>query len=240
MLSVVPVLMLALTAAAIVLAGNHVLLGRLQAEIAARVPAGLAGTVDDAIRGAIAARATVGVLGLVIALYSGVGWMRHLRDALTEQWGLAKPKLPVVSTAVKDLVALAGLGIGIAVSFALTAVGGALLSHGIGSGWSRGLSLVGTGLLAVAVNWLLFIWVIARLPRHPVSARRAMRGALLAAVGLEALKQLASLLLTRTAHSPTGAVFGPMIGLLLFADLAARVLLFATAWTVTAGPRPPA
>ena len=35
-------------------------------------------------------------------------------------------------------------------------------------------------------------------------------------------------------RSPTGAAFGPIIGVLVFANLVARFLLFITAWTATA------
>lgn len=52
--------------------------------------------------------------------------MTHLRNALTEQWGLARPKLPLVSTALKDMLALVGLGLALMVSFAITATSGAL------------------------------------------------------------------------------------------------------------------
>jgi len=36
------------------------------------------------------------------------------------------------------------------------------------------------------------------------------------------------------SHSPTGAVFGSIIGLLVFANLVSRFLLMVTAWTATA------
>jgi membrane protein len=48
------------------------------------------------------------------------------------------------------------------------------------------------------------------------------------------LKQLATVLLKSATHSPTGAVFGSVIGLLVFANLVSRFLLLATAWTATA------
>lgn len=124
-LSVVPVLMVGFACAAVVLAGDHAMLVRLQTEIGTRVPGSLGDVINNLVREAVEARGTVGVIGLVIAVYSGVGWMTHLRGAVTEQWGLTWPKLPVVSTALKDLLALAGLGLALVVSFAVTAVVGA-------------------------------------------------------------------------------------------------------------------
>ncbi|HEX9336258.1 MAG TPA: inner membrane protein YhjD, partial [Pseudonocardiaceae bacterium] len=53
-------------------------------------------------------------------------------------------------------------------------------------------------------------------------------------IGFEVLKQAATVLLKSAAHSPTGAVFGSIIGLLVFANLVSRFLLMVTAWTATA------
>jgi membrane protein len=35
-------------------------------------------------------------------------------------------------------------------------------------------------------------------------------------------------------HGPAGATFGPILGLLVFAYISARLVLFATAWAATA------
>jgi membrane protein len=39
-------------------------------------------------------------------------------------------------------------------------------------------------------------------------------------------------------HSPAGATFGPVLGLMVFAYVTARLLLFATAWAATTNPAP--
>jgi membrane protein len=64
--------------------------------------------------------------------------------------------------------------------------------------------------------------------------RSAVRGAIAAAVGFEILKQVFTIYLASVLDSPSGQLFGPIIGLLLFANLVARFLLFITAWTATA------
>ena len=55
-----------------------------------------------------------------------------------------------------------------------------------------------------------------------------------AAIGFEILKQVATILLKSATSSPTATVFGPVIGLLVFANLVSRFLLYITAWTATA------
>ncbi len=238
-LSLIPILMVAFAIAGIVLAGNANLLQELQDSITKSVPGELGDTLNQVVDAAIAARATVGIVGLVIALYSGIGWMSNLRDALTAQWGQEKGKLPLIRTTLSDFASLIGLGVALIVSFAITVAGsgvGAYLLKLAGldrTGWAEALLVVLTVVLSLVANWLVFLWVIARLPRERVSLRSAVKGALVAAIGFEILKQLATVLLKSATSSPTGAVFGSVIGLLVFANLVSRFLLMVTAWTAT-------
>ncbi|HJT04977.1 MAG TPA: YhjD/YihY/BrkB family envelope integrity protein, partial [Pseudonocardiaceae bacterium] len=78
--------------------------------------------------------------------------------------------------------------------------------------------------------WLVFLWVIARLPRQPVPLRRAIRAAWVGAIGFEILKQAFAVYLDSVTASPTGKLFGPVIGLMVFAYFVSRFLLFLTAW----------
>jgi membrane protein len=239
-LSLVPLLMVGFSVAGFVLAGNDVAMRQLREGIVNSAPEGLGGLFTSIVQAALDSRAGAGILGLLLALYSGLGWMGNLRDALTVQWGQEKPKLPFLSTKVKDLGALAGLGVALAVSFGLTAVGsglGEFLLELMGledAAWARFLLRLGTIVLALAANVLVFLWVLAWLPRKKVAVRNAVRGAVLAAVGFEVLKQVGGVYLSSVLSSPSGALFGSVIGLLVFANLVARFLLFATAWAATA------
>jgi membrane protein len=87
--------------------------------------------------------------------------------------------------------------------------------------------------LSLVVSWLLFAWIIARLPRASVSLRSSMRAGLLAAVGFEIFKQVASIYLKSVVTGPAGATFGPVLGLMVFAYITARLILFSTAWAAT-------
>jgi membrane protein len=239
-LSLIPILMVAFAVAGVVLAGNAHLLGELQSSITKAMPGALGSSLHDVVDAAVKARGTVGIVGLVIALYSGVGWMSNLRDALTAQWGQERGQLPLVRTMLKDFAALIGLGLALVVSIAITVAGTGMGTYLIrlaglsDNGWAHVLLVVLTVALSLVANWLVFLWVIARLPRERVGARSAVRGALVAAIGFEVLKQAATVLLKSASHSPTGAVFGSIIGLLVFANLVSRFLLLVTAWTATA------
>ncbi len=239
-LSLFPLIMILFAVAGFVLAGNTSLLAEIQRNIIEAAPSGLGETLNDVITEAIEQRGTVGIIGLLAAAYSGLGWMSNLRDALSAMWGHDVPDRPFLRRMLSDLVSLASLGLALAISFGLTAAGSGLstwLLRLVGlndDSWAVFLLRMGTIVLGVAANWLVFLWVLTRLPRQRVGARSAVRGAVFAAVGFEILKQLATIYLGIVGGSPTGALFGPIIGLLLFANLVSRVLLFTTAWTATA------
>ncbi|MEV0678368.1 inner membrane protein YhjD [Actinosynnema sp. NPDC050436] len=239
-LSLVPMLMIGFAVAGFVLASQPDLLDELKGGIAEAVPGALGDTVNKVVNQAIDSKGTVGVFGLLGAAYSGLGWMSNLRDALTAQWGHAKEDLPFLKTAFKDLLALISLGVALVVSFGLTAVGSGF-AHLVlefvgldGVWWAEAVLKVATIVLALAANWLVFLWVLAKLPRKPVGWTSAFKGAAAAAVGFEVLKQVGTIYLSTVTASPAGAAFGPVIGVLVFANLVAQFLLFITAWTATA------
>jgi membrane protein len=235
-LSLVPLLMIAFATVGFVLARNPEMLRQLQAQVATAAPAGLGQTFNDIIEGAIASRRGVGIVGLLGALYTGLGWMSNLREALTAQWDQPPEAKGFLRTKVVDLLALLGLGAALAVSFALTGVGtafGRAVLDALGLGRIPGARLMLTGLAlvaSVAGMWLVFLWVIARLPRQPVRLRRAVRAAGVGALGFEVLKQAFAIYLDTVTASPTGKLFGPVIGLMVFAYFVSRFLLFLTAW----------
>jgi membrane protein len=81
-LSLVPLLMIAFAVAGYVVFFNPSLLDEIREAITAAVPGNLADTINPIIDQAIAQRNTVAGFGLVTALYSGIGWMTKLREAL--------------------------------------------------------------------------------------------------------------------------------------------------------------
>ncbi len=237
-LALVPLLMIAFAIAGFVLASNPELLERLQASIAESVPSRqLSGLVNQIVEEAIQQAGAVGIIGLLVALYSGLGWMTNLREALTAQWGQGITNLPMLKRMGSDLLALVGLGLAMVVSFGISALGGGVGQAlfglvGIEDTLVAGVVLrILTILLSLAASWLVFLWVLARLPRQPVTVRSAVWGALFAAVGFEVLKQVGVLYLNSLSGSPAAAAFGPILGLLVFSYLTSRFVLFVTAWT---------
>jgi membrane protein len=240
-LSLVPILMIGFAVAGFVLQSQPDLLAELRSAIAEAVPdKNLVTQINQSVDTALDSKGTVGIIGLLGAAYSGLGWMSNLRDALTAQWGHDKANLPFFGTLWRDLLALIGLGLAIVLSIGITVAGTSFAEDILGwlgfekVGWALALVKIITIVLSLLANWMVFLWVLAGLPRKAVGWHSALRGAFAAAIGFEVLKLAATVFLSFVTRSPTSAAFGSVIGVLVFANLVAQFLLFITAWTATA------
>ena len=236
-----PLLMVGFAVAGYTLKRHPQYLDTIDVNIRSAVPGDLGEQLIDLVTSAIDARASVGAIGLATALWAGLGWMWHLREALSEMWLQPVDPAGYVRTKLSDLIAMLGTFLVIMVTVALSALGQAgpmnavlrllhIPDFSIFDEIFRGVSV----LVALLVSWLLFTWMIARLPRLPGSFVTSMRAGLMAAVGFELFKQLGSIYLQTVVRSPAGATFGPVLGLMVFAFVTWSLLLFATAWAATA------
>jgi membrane protein len=237
-----PLLMVGFAIAGFVLASHPDLLAEITEKIKSTVSGDLGRQLVELMDSAIASRTSVGIIGLATAAWAGLGWMANLREALSQMWGLMRhdPK-NFVRTKLSDLIAIVGLFTAIVVTVALTALSSSGLMKQVVRwlglqdlpGMSLALRLAST-VISLLVSWLLFTWMIARLPREPLTFRSAARAGLLVAVAFEIFKLVASIYLKSVVTGPAGATFGPVLGLMVFAYITARMILFATAWAATA------
>ena len=223
-----PVLMVGFAVVGFVLASRPDRLAEIDSWVKAAVPGEFGEQIISLMDAAIDSRTSVGVIGLATALYVGLLWMQRLRAALSQMWGQRFPPPGFLNTKVSDVIAL------------VAAFLASLLTIGFGVLATSALRLAGSvrlGSLVVSilVAWLLFTVMIARLPHDPVPLRRCAGAGLLAAIGFEGFKQVGSIYLQAVLHSPAGAVFGPVLGLMVFAYMTARLVLFATAWAAEGG-----
>ena len=222
-----PLLMVGFAVVGFMLASRPALLSEIDDRVKATITGDFAQQLLSLMDAAIASRTSVGLIGLGTALWAGLTWMSHLRGALSQIWDPdAVNTRDFLSAKMSDLSSLVSTFLAILATFGLTwlAAGPLRLAGAI-----RGASLV----MSILVAWLLFTWMIARLPREPVPMRQAAEAGLLAAVLFEAFKQLGSVYLRVVMHGPAGTTFGPVFGLMVFAYVTARLILFATAWAAT-------
>ncbi|NLG45816.1 YhjD/YihY/BrkB family envelope integrity protein, partial [Gordonia sp. (in: high G+C Gram-positive bacteria)] len=139
---------------------------------------------------------------------------------------------------VYDLGMFVGLGLVFLVTIALSVasagpVGPAVMDFvGIPeNAVTLALLRVVTTIVSVVATWVLFLMVLAGLPRCKIPVRAIVWPALGTAVIFEILKSVSGLYLQSVLGSPAGAAFGPILGLLVFAYLASRIVLYAAAWS---------
>lgn len=235
-----PLLMVGFAAGGFLLASQPDLMSEIEERIRDAVSGDLGQQLITLMNSAIDSRGTVGVIGLATAAWAGLGWMANLRAALTQMWEQHPTESNFVRSKLSDLVALISAFLAMVITIALTALGDPALMRKVlqwlgirdivaSVGGLRVLSI----LVSVGISWMLFTWIISRLPREAVPFRSAMRAGLLAAVGFEIFKQVASIYLQSVLNGPAGATFGPVLGLMVFAYVTARLILFATAWAAT-------
>jgi membrane protein len=241
-----PVLMVGFAAGGFILSRRPQLLRTIDDHILSSITGALGHQLVELMDSAIDARASVGIIGLATAAWAGLGWISHLRAAVTEMWEEQQLDSPgFVRNKLSDLTAMVGTFLVITATLGLTALSqeapmrAVLRWLGIPefSAFNeifRGISI----LVSLLVSWMLFTWMIARLPRQKVNLVDSIRAGLLAAIGFELFKQVASIYLRVVLRSPAGATFGPVLGLMVFSYITAYLVLFATAWAATASDDP--
>jgi membrane protein len=241
-----PLLMVSFSVVGFLLSRRPDVLDAIDNKVRAAVPGALGQQMLDLMNSAIDARASVGIIGLTVAVWVGLNWMSNLRVALTEMWRQTDGSHGYIRTKFSDLGAMVSSFVAIFATLALSALAGAApMARLLGWLGVHNLPALDVVLRTVSVlvsfllSWLVFGWMIARLPRDPVNFASAVRAALIAAFGFELFKLVAAIYLKSVLHSPAGATFGPVVGLMVFAYVTARLLLFATAWAATSTPNLP-
>lgn len=181
-----------------------------------------------------------GLLGLVGLLYSGLGWVDALREAIRAVWHHNVKAGNFLVKKAKDVVILLGLGVTVVASVAVSAATGAFTDVALDAiGLER--TVVATALakvvgitLGLATSTALFLFLFWRLPKVRSPFRRVVRGALLAAVLFELLKRVGAIYIERTTENPLYGSFAVIVGLLVWINIVSRMLLICAAWTVTA------
>ncbi|GAA4734613.1 inner membrane protein YhjD [Nocardioides endophyticus] len=184
------------------------------------------------------AAATLGIIGALVLLYSGLGWLSAMRDALVVVFEMpAKDQPNFVFGKLRDLLMLVLIGAILLVSVAVAGLVGGFASDlldwaGLGTelAW---LVVVLTIVLGFGANMLLFFAMFVLLAEPHTPRRSLWSGAFLGAIAFEVLKQLSKLLLQSTQGNPAFQAFGIALILLVWINYFSRVVMYAAAWAHT-------
>lgn len=224
--SIFPLLLVFVSVLGFVLRGHAHLQQRILGSARAQFPILGHDLVVNALRGSIAAL----VLGLAVALWSGMGVFLAAENAMNHLWGVPFRRRPdFVRARLRALGLLAVFGVGVALSTALAGLGSAGASYGIA--WKVGAIVLST-LLNFALFWAAFRLMTVR----DVKWRDLRGGAVAGAVAYEVLQLLGGYYVGHVLKnaSNTYGTFGLVIGLLSWIYLATHITLLAAEGNVVA------
>lgn len=177
-------------------------------------------------------------VGILLALYSGLGWLSGMRTALIAVFEEPEREQPsFVVGKLRDLLAMLTLGsvliLSVAVSGVATKIAEPILDLvGLGVGATPLLWVLALA-LGLAASALLFVAFFKLLASPDVPTRSLWSGAVLGAVAFELLKQLSTVLLQATREQPAVQAFGIALILVVWINYFSRVVVYAAAWAHT-------
>lgn len=239
-MTIFPLMMLVLAVMAMILAGNEKLLNEVMDKVATMGDGNMGEVLQTIIEQSIEQRKSVFSIGLLLALWTGLGWIAHLRLGVSEMWKVSGKADGFVSGKVKDLIGLLGLLVSLIGAFAITTIGNSGLTTQLldMAGLSdvpgiRYITFAVALLVALIANFCVFFWMILYLPRTKVPRGSAVKAAIIGAVLFEVFKQFATMFFSKALSNPAGAAFGPVIGVMVLMYFIWRILLYCSAWAAT-------
>jgi membrane protein len=224
-----------------VLGGNDA----LREDVLAAIDANLPGLIDTGDGSGLvdpddlilsAQLSLTSLAAIVVLLLSASRFMAALRVAVRAVLGVASDPGNLLAGKLRELAAMAGVGLAIllsaVLSLALTSLTGAVLGA---VGWEEAGRAVGAVvgvLVSFVVDAAMFVLIVRVLAGVRPPTRDLVWGAVGAAVGMGALRLLGtSVVAGSTERNALLAGFTVLITLLLWVNLLARVVLLAAAWT---------
>jgi membrane protein len=180
-----------------------------------------ASAIHDAVDAARDSRRAASVIGLAGLLWSGLGLVNALQYALNQAW-------QVEERGIKDKA----VGVVWLMGALLTFVGASAVTTVLN--WLPGAAAPAGIAVGLGVNLLLWLWTFRVLPNRSVPWRALVPGAVLGAVGMEALKLLGGIYVPRAVASSSqlygslGVVFAVLAWLLFFG----RLIMYAATLNV--------
>lgn len=239
-LALLPLLLLAMSILGYVMANDPVAQQKVLSKLI-RVLPGIGAQLDTALENVEANRGTLGLVGIGGLLFSGLGGITALRDALRLMWHQNIDMGSFFKKKGYDALTLVILVVALTVSFGVSALAtggaGALLEGaGVGGPALKVVLYVLSFAAGVFVDAVLFLVLFKWLPRVTWPWQRLVRGAIFGGFLFGLVKIVGGWYVARTATKSTALYgsIGTAVALLVGLYIVSRVILYAAAWTVTA------
>jgi membrane protein len=175
---------------------------------------------------------TVGVIGLVILVFTGIGWVEAIRSSQRLMYGFNQQPGNLVVRRLVDLGVLVAVFVLLGLSVAAVDALESLLRFLLRSTGSVGLTTV-SAVLSVLINAVLATALLVAVPRLRMSRRRLRPIVLAVAVGITLLNTVGRYYVVRTERNPAYTVVATAVGLLLYLYLLNQLVLFGAALAAT-------
>jgi membrane protein len=175
---------------------------------------------------------TVGVVGLLGLMFTGVSWVDAIRSSQRLIWRIDQHPGYVVWRQVVDIAVLLGILVLLAMSVLAVSILERLLAWLFGGHASWLLSLVGW-ILTVAINMLLGAALLGAVPRLRMTARRMLPPVLQVGIGITLLNTVGRSFVNLVQHNPAYGLVASAVGVLVYLYVFNQLLLFGAAWAAT-------
>jgi membrane protein len=180
----------------------------------------------------LASGRTVGVVGLLGLIFTGVGWVESIRSSQREIWRLNQHPGYVVLRQVVDLAVLLGVLALVATSVLAVWSLERLLGWAFGGHASWLLTMV-SWILTVGINMLLGAALLAAVPRLRMTVRRMLPPVLQVGVGITLLNTVGRSFVNLVQHNPAYGLVASAVGAMVYLYVFNQLLLFGAAWAAT-------
>jgi inner membrane protein YhjD len=174
-------------------------------------------------------------IGIVVALYGGLGVAQAAQHAMNTIWRVPRNSRPnPLAGRLRGLLLLVVVGLAIAGTTVLSALGLTAGSFGANIGSALGVVLV---IASVVINIAVFLLGFNVATARPLSWRQNIRGAVAAAVAWQLLQYFGVAYIGHIVKhsSVSGSVFALVLGLMAWIYLGALVVVFAVEYNAVRG-----
>jgi membrane protein len=180
----------------------------------------------------LASGRTVGVVGLIGLVFTGVRWVEAIRSSQREIWRLNQHPGYVVLRQVVDVAVL----LGVLALLALSVLAVYLLERLLGwifGGHALWLLTMVSWILTVAINMLLGAALLAAVPRLRMTFRRLLPPVLQVGIGITLLNTVGRSFVDLVQQNPAYGLVASAVGVLVYLYVFNQLLLFGAAWAAT-------
>ena len=234
-LSLFPLLLIFSTVLGFVLPGNQVLQEQLVDSALAQFPIIGDQLTDTAqpLRGSGAGLA----VGILVALYGGLGVAVAIQNALDQVWGVPKNRRPdPIRARLRSLLLLLLFGLGVLVTTVLSGL--AAGAGDVGEHMGVGLRIAAVA-VSVSANCVLVLLAFRALTTRRVSVRDVLPGAVLTALAFQVLLSMGAVFVQTglMGSSQVYGLFGIVLGLLAWIYLESVIIVLAAELNVVLAER---